>query len=183
MQHIFDVKETQFEGKNDTSISGKCVRQASIHKAPYNIELILDQTRTVSSALCSCIAGIQGMCKHAAALMHFINTERNETKTDTSCKWQAPTSKGRSLYPKGETIEKILQNPTPTEQLTFQGPSKEQIQDQIVLLEKSGLTNSSMYKMLTAPIIQLEPNIVPEDLPEWVEKLFEPNGKFLFQHA
>ena len=179
VQHIFDVTETRYEEKNDTVISGKCVRQASIHKAPYNVELILDQTRTVSSALCSCIAGVQGMCKHAAALIQFVNSERIESQTDTSCKWQAPTSKGRSLYPKGETIDKILRNPSPTEQLKFQGPSKEQIQDQTALLEKFGLKNSTTYKMTTAPIVHPEPNIVPDDLSEWVARLFEPNGNYI----
>lgn len=176
IQHVFDVVETRDKEKNTINISGKCVRQASINKAPYKIELELNNQRTVISALCQCIAGVQGNCKHSGALIAFVNQERTESKTDLQCQWQAPTLKGKSLYPKGQTLDSIIKNPKPTAPLSFKGPTENQIQDQIALMVKNGMTNSMMYKMLTAKPITPAGTNSKINLPEWVSEIFEPKG-------
>ena len=60
--HVFDVTETRSncETQIKTEINAKCIRQASVTKLPYMIEILLDDDRRITSAICSCIAGIQG---------------------------------------------------------------------------------------------------------------------------
>jgi hypothetical protein len=144
VQHVFNVTETRSSDK--ISIEAQCVRQASVTKVPYKIELILDTTRTVTSALCSCVSGTQGRCKHTAAVITFVNSEREESKTDKQCSWQAPSSRGKSLYPKGETIDSIFFNSSGTDKLDFRSPSNEEIKEQIKLMEQNNVTNSMLYR-------------------------------------
>ena len=174
--HVFNVSETRSKQGKEIVISGKCVRQASVSKAPYNVELSLDETRNVTSALCSCAAGTQGQCKHTAAVVSFINIEREESQTDKHCNWKTPSSRGKSLYPKGETIDNILNNPVPTPKLNFLGPSQNEIQQQIELLEQNSLTSSMLYKVLTAKQIAPVPLPETQDFPEWLQRIFTHSG-------
>ena len=151
LKHIFNVKETHSNLKEEILISGKCVRQASVSKQPYNFELTLDKTRNVTSALCSCVAGVQGKCKHLAAAVAYVNSEREESPTDRQCSWQNPSSRGKYLYPKGETIDNILQTPFPTPKLEFSEPNQEEIIQQIALMEKHNLKSSMLYIDIQKP--------------------------------
>jgi len=65
--HIFNVKETH--KANNVTITGFCVRQASISNAPYIIELQISPNRTVLSGHCNCQAGIDGQCKLSSGLV------------------------------------------------------------------------------------------------------------------
>ena len=112
-----------------------------------------------------------GQCKHTAAVFTFVNEEREESKTDSGCKWQAPSSRGRKLYPKGQTLDQILQNPKPTSSLTLAGPTEDDIREQIERFEHYGLTNSMLYKTLTAKLS--ETKIVElEGFQEWISEIF-----------
>lgn len=53
--HIFNVEEVRTG--NETVIQGRCVRQASISKDTYRVELSLDVTRKIISGYCSCVSG------------------------------------------------------------------------------------------------------------------------------
>ena len=144
VQHVFNVAETR--SIEEISITAQCVRQASVTKSPYKIELILHISRNVTSALCSCVSGTQGRCKHTAAVISFVNLEREESQTDKQCTWQAPSSRGKSLYPKGETIDNIFLNSSGTAKLDFKGPSDTEIRAQIKLMEENNATNSMLYR-------------------------------------
>ncbi len=52
--HVFEVSEIQ---GSSVLVKAKCVRQASVNRPPYNIELELDDTRNILSAHCTCISG------------------------------------------------------------------------------------------------------------------------------
>jgi hypothetical protein len=55
VSHIFNVEEVKTA--NETVIRGRCVRQASISKETYKVEVNLDITRKIIGGYCSCIAG------------------------------------------------------------------------------------------------------------------------------
>lgn len=55
LRHIFNVEEVQSNSEN--IIHGFCVRQASISKDPYKVELQLNGEREVIGGRCSCISG------------------------------------------------------------------------------------------------------------------------------
>ena len=107
IQHLFNIEEIRSNGKIE--IQALVVRAASIKEKPYTIQIEVDSTsRSFLDGRCTCIAGISANCKHAAALLHFINNERSQGCTDEYQKWKAPSKKLQDLYPKGETIEKLF---------------------------------------------------------------------------
>jgi hypothetical protein len=77
-RHVSNVKEVHSDGKPAT-ITGRCLPQTSISRLPYSVELTLDSDRNVVSGHCMCISGMSGHCKHAAALVAYINKERGES--------------------------------------------------------------------------------------------------------
>ena len=64
--HIFNVTEIQKPNVPST-INGRCVRQTSINLDPYHVSIDLDFDRNITNAMCKCIAGISGQCKHVAS--------------------------------------------------------------------------------------------------------------------
>ena len=50
---------------------------------------------------------IGGSCKHAAGLIYYVNTHREESKTDESCSFIEPSKCAEKLYPRGEELENI----------------------------------------------------------------------------
>ncbi|XP_064473060.1 uncharacterized protein LOC135387835 [Ornithodoros turicata] len=103
--HVSNVEEVVSEG--NTTVSGKCVAQTS--KTVYNVTVNIDSaTRTIASAKCPCKAGVIGKCKHAAALVAFVNCCTFHSSTSMPQQWgRPPTStldkKRRlsELYPGG----------------------------------------------------------------------------------
>lgn len=99
-KHVFDVSE-ESDGAQTTVVKARCIRQASVNKEAYAITIQLDSGRKIHQAHCNCKAGIQGKCKHAAALVAFINNEDSSTQTSEPNKWKAPSNKQLKLYTKG----------------------------------------------------------------------------------
>lgn len=62
----------------------------------------INPNRSISSAHCSCKAGIVGQCKHTAALTIYVNETRDTTKTDNQQTWGIP--KVKEGYSKGRKI-------------------------------------------------------------------------------
>jgi hypothetical protein len=149
--HVFNVKEEQEDGK-PTIIYARCVRQASVTKEPYKLRFVLDTDRKISKCQCSCIAGINGNCKHCAALVNYINNERDDSKTAQPCQWQKPSSRGKELYPKGKKLSELFQSNFPFQPHTFSPPSPE-IQDRFKqLLSKSQEESGQLFKVMTTTL-------------------------------
>ncbi len=150
--HIFNVKEVRTYSETDEivaiSISGECIREMSLSNTPWRIVFELNPYREIVRARCNCTAGIDGMCKHTAALFNVVNSERTESCTDAEQVWSKPSQKLNQLYPKGESIQKLFFQRSPTKR-DYSGQSFDQ--DRLVkLMEKHSLQNSSVYKTLTA---------------------------------
>ncbi len=146
--HVFDVKEIRENGR--VEIVGFCVRETSVREKPYKITLELDDNRKILDARCQCVAGLNGDCKHTAALIFFINNEREESQTDRKCTWRAPSQYGQKLYPKGQTFDEIFGFNQP--KARFNAPSEEDQNSHLKLLQKYGDANSLMFHMLSAKV-------------------------------
>lgn len=147
--HILNIREVRRAGT--CTINGQCIREMSLSNDPYNVELVLDPvTRSVVDARCSCQAGVTGLCKHTAALVRAVNTERSSGCTDDSQKWHKPSQKLQELYPKGETVQQLLQGKKAVRR-DFQ-VDRHSLDDLASLLEKHKLQNSSMFKSITADL-------------------------------
>ena len=146
--HVFDVKEVR---ENDSiEIIGFCVKETSIRDHPYRIVLSLDQQRIVQDSRCQCISGQNGDCKHTAALIYFVNSERQESQTDQQCQWRKPSQYGQKLYSKGKTFDEIFNLSQP--KCSFKPPSKSEQDSHLELLKKHGDSGSMMFQMLTAKV-------------------------------
>ncbi len=146
--HLHNVREHRMEGQ--IFVRGECLPEMKIKKQDYRIEFQIDPaTRKISDARCSCVAGISAKCKHGAALFQFVNEERSEGKTDESQSWQGPSKRAQSLYPKGETVQKLF-GAQERSRPTFK-KSKEECASLAKEMEQFGLTHSCLYKSLTVP--------------------------------
>jgi len=56
----------KFLSEKGSSISGKCIPQASINKDPYRVEIEVGGDRQLLSGHCNCVSGISGQCKHTS---------------------------------------------------------------------------------------------------------------------
>jgi hypothetical protein len=150
--HVQNVREIQDPGqRSEIEITGVCVRQTRLNERPYNVVLIINEQREVKQAHCQCPAGTVGNCKHTAALFYFINHEREETKTDKACQWNAPSTMGQSLYPKGKPFDEIF-GYDPVTRPTFQRPSQAALDARRQKIVNDGDVNSLMLRVLTAKV-------------------------------
>ena len=183
--HVFNVKEVRIPGK-ETEIVGCCIHQTSINETPYNVNLWLDDNRNVTSAHCNCPAGAQGHCKHTSAVFHFVNSERQETKTDKSCKFIAPSQAGRDRYPKGQEIDEIFGLKQKCPVVNFKNISLEAKEEQYKLMMEAQNTDSPLFHICkmreTLAAAAAEPEIVSvsAELPDWFKNkvfpdMFTPN--------
>ena len=162
-----------YSGESIT-ISGNCLPQTSINKAPYKVELNISKDRTLFGGHCNCVSGIVGKCKHTSALAHFINSERTEGCTDTAQQWQKPSAHRQSLYPKGETIEALF-NTNPISHPTFKDNS-EKINNFLALMASEKVTDGMLYKSLTAPTDFLQAQVKSVDVDTQVlDTIFSEN--------
>ena len=75
--HIFNVIEITGPGLSRISqirASSTC----RIMNDPYSIVMELNELREVTSALCTCNFGMNGLCQHAYALSLYINKQEEE---------------------------------------------------------------------------------------------------------
>lgn len=170
--HIHNIEEIHKAGQN-AEIHAKCVRQASVHKTEYKLDVLLDCERVITSAWCSCTSGKQAKCKHLGALIAAVNNERKESKTDQGCKWYKPSEKSRELYPKGRKFEEIFKY-TPSNESSKNLTDQEK-SDHLQLLNNVGDSSSMMYQLLTAQVVASSP-ATPAVLPEFVEEIFSPKS-------
>ena len=101
--HIFNVREVHKSGKPPV-ITGRSLRHLKIRGDPYFLHLELGDERQVAVARCSCQSGADGVCKHIAALVHFVNRERPLSKTDLRQEWHAPSAYSKKVFPKGKPL-------------------------------------------------------------------------------
>lgn len=149
VEHVFNVKEERSERGN--AITAQCVPATRITSSPYSIHFELTPDRIVSSGRCSCVAGVDALCKHSAAVVLFINRERATGSTDDEQKWKGPSLKARSLYPKGASIQSLLGGASSSERQS----TKESDLDKTVMLsefERFGLSETSIGKSLIASV-------------------------------
>lgn len=52
----------------------------------------VDEEGTVKNAICECIAGITGHCKHISPVVFAVNSKRAESKTSEACGWEKPSA-------------------------------------------------------------------------------------------
>ena len=88
--HVQNVKEVDKPGSLPV-ITGICIPQTNIREPPYKLFMEIDLDRKVTKLECGCRDGV--ICKHGFGLIHYMNTQRDETKTDVSCGFNEP-SKG-----------------------------------------------------------------------------------------
>ena len=157
--HVFNVEEVvDHSGSEKREIFGRCLPQTKVNDNPYKLSIVLGKDRVISDFLCSCPAGLgtstsdpnfsRNACKHVAALAIFVNTEREESKTDADCEWRGPSAKAKELYGnKGKPLSEIFGYPeTPGHDWEKQ-PSSEKKLKLANLLEKHGLSDTPMYKI------------------------------------
>ena len=88
------------------------------------------------------------MCKHAAALTFFINSERPSSCTDDQIKWSSPSQRLLNLVPKGVPVEALLGFQTNTHPPTFRH-DQERLNRYAEEMAKFGLQGTSMFKSIT----------------------------------
>lgn len=113
--HVFDVKEIR--SGTDCNISAAVIRQASVTLEPYIVKLEIGSStdRQVVKAFCPCPAGIAGVCKHVAAVVHFVNAEESFSKTSKAQEWGKPSTKeaGKRKYAKGRRVCDLIPQKKP----------------------------------------------------------------------
>ncbi|XP_049274699.1 uncharacterized protein LOC125759691 [Rhipicephalus sanguineus] len=82
--------------------------------------LQLDATRNVRQAHCTCRGGISGQCKHAAAVVTFVNKEDTSTKTSVENVWKRPSAKQLGMYNKGVLFSEMYPPKPPDQKLVRQ---------------------------------------------------------------
>ncbi|XP_037508731.2 uncharacterized protein LOC119385345 [Rhipicephalus sanguineus] len=109
-RHVFDVTEEITVGQS--ILKARCVRQANVNQEAYAVIIELDATRLITRAHCNCRGGVEGHCKHAAAVVAFVNSEESVTKTSQPNKWKSPSNKQLKLYTKGVPFKEMFQPKT-----------------------------------------------------------------------
>ena len=173
--HIFNVREKIIEGK-ETEICCHCIPQAKVMDPAYFLFIKLDIERRVKSVACNCGFGGNADCKHAYALLLYINTERDDSKTSENCTWKDPSKAGKKRYPKGQRLE-VIANIHPKYHrppVLFERPSDEDCKKQLEIMEAVGNTETPVYKLLKMKLTPETPEPEPQ-LPDWVkEEAFKP---------
>ncbi len=149
---------------------GECIRGTKIRERPCKIELSFSSARKFISGHCTCRAGIDAQCKHAAAVFHFINQERALSCTDREQRWHKPSKRLEELYPKCESLEKLTKG-VESPQVTF-SENEDKLQEFAAQLKGAGMTSASLYKTITAkPREEEEVNVGRGQLQPLAQKL------------
>jgi hypothetical protein len=77
---------------------GKC--KASMRDCTYNVTLCLSKSMgTIQSALCSCKAGLSGVCCHVGAMLFYL-VMMKAACTNIGCAWLQPQGTSQAMRPK-----------------------------------------------------------------------------------
>ena len=180
-EHIINVTEVRRPGEL-TKITAHCIRQASVMEYAYEIWLKLDDDRKVVEGQfgCKCGFGEEGLCKHFPALLLHINQDRDEPCTDEACAFIEPSKAGKLKYPKGEELEAMVKPKFKAKYLcppvAFGYVTEEAKKYHAPLMAKHGLTNCTMYRLMTLETTTQAPQPIElPDLPQWVKtSVFRP---------
>ena len=152
VDHVANIREIQ--NGHEVIITATCIPAMKINNDPYIQRITLDSSRRVTDAQCTsrpgkpqCPVGIQGKCKHIAAVIEKVNSERTTSKTDEAQAWLKPSEQLTQLYPKGETIQELFSGKK-GEPRNFK-PPQDNLDHFATLLKKHKLTNASAYKSIT----------------------------------
>lgn len=106
--HVRQVEELRKNGLSYL-IRGKVVRQMSVSKEEYVVQLHLDNKRAVTNVHCTCVYNQSKICKHVTPLIHFINSSESISKTNNEQSWGIPSSKefSKKKYSKGRYFEQM----------------------------------------------------------------------------
>lgn len=93
--HVSDVRLCQCDS-NYMYVKGSCIPETRQAERPYDSWILLDNTGSIHSGGCTCVAD-DGSCKHCIALVLAVQNfcerhqDRNtEVGTDSGCKWDKP---------------------------------------------------------------------------------------------
>ena len=129
-------------------------------------------TRKWLSGRCGCPTGGDGLCKHAYALVYTINHERTEACTDQGSQWSKPSQAVQDLYPKGLTAEELYTGKYTPRSSTV--PTEDKLKEIAAELAKFGLTESSLYKTVSADATeQMEVDVPPPTPSDTISKMFQ----------
>ena len=201
LDNLFNIQVEEKQASGNAVISARMMRTTSITETPYIVEFEVDKSRNIIRSSCRCVAGESALCKHGAALFIFINEERSEGKTDDKQVWHAPSKAALEKYPKGETTGQILGtgnnrarkgrkrkidsqipalecNPESEIHVQKEG-SDEKCQKIADEMKQFGLTQSCLYKSLTADVsnVQRAPvvhEVIPN--PHVIQRIFYRGG-------
>ena len=107
VQQVEELRKAGFPPE----IKARVIPQTNINNPMYIVEIFIDSKRKILRANCSCKGGCGGACKHVAAVIHYVNTERSEAKTDKVQQHSKPSDHGLEKYRKGKPSEEINQIP------------------------------------------------------------------------
>ena len=185
--HVREIRERRSAGQ--VTITGMCIPQTKLRDKPHSLWIEIDpQTRKWIDGHCRCKAGegtsTIGKCKHIAALVLEINSERTEGCTDTPQRWKQTTVSNQlcTLYPKGKCIEELYLG-TYTPQMP-ERPNEDTLMDLATKLASFGLTNSSLFKTLTVDTTDVPMDVAVEQVPvdPEIERMFtEDEEEFIGQ--
>ncbi|KAH9376116.1 hypothetical protein HPB48_012827 [Haemaphysalis longicornis] len=114
-RHVFDVNERVSAASS--LLSARCVRQANVSQEAYSIRMKLDDNRKITEAHCTCKGGTSGTCKHAAAVVVYVNKEDTTTKTSVENVWRKPSAKQLGMYNKGVLFSDMYAPKVPDDRL------------------------------------------------------------------
>ncbi|XP_077532385.1 uncharacterized protein LOC144162228 [Haemaphysalis longicornis] len=110
--YVYNAEESdphEAGGPRSSRVTAKCNSQ--VKDMSYDVAIQLSSERKIVSATCSCKAGLGGRCKHVAAVVVFLNTDR-PSSTDLPQAWGRRTSKPDTS--KKESIEDLFGEYKPT---------------------------------------------------------------------
>ena len=74
----------------------------------YFLLFQLNATRIVENSVCECPAGVKGQCKHISAVLHYVNHEPVQSKTEKPCEWTNPSRYAKEKYEKGKPFSELF---------------------------------------------------------------------------
>ena len=97
-------------------VRGMCCPEQKQSRNDYDVWLCLHKdTGEILTADCKCTAGASGVCKHAGALMWYIEKEvklgTNKTCTEKTQKWSIPSKKQMKLHTPEVLSEIVIKKP------------------------------------------------------------------------
>ncbi|XP_043210531.1 uncharacterized protein LOC122375293 [Amphibalanus amphitrite] len=93
----------KLSSSNNVSIFALCMQTSKMSGQPHEINILLKQSGEISTATCSCKAGLSGTCKHIVGCLLFVyrtTVAKLEVLgcTDVKLRWKELGMKGKAAY-------------------------------------------------------------------------------------